>query len=71
MSRFIILEEDSSKREVVIDEKECRYKVNSMCFNNYDFKDLGKKCHKKEECKYFEKENKKRKNIENWKEKKK
>lgn len=44
MSRKIFWSETKVVAELIEDESECRYKVNSMCFNNYS-KMLGKKCH--------------------------
>lgn len=51
MSRWLLIGEDefgeSKYKDIVIDEKECRYKVNGICFNNNIMEKLGKKCYKK------------------------
>lgn len=46
MSRWLLIGEDefgdSKYKDIVIDEKECRYKVNGICFNNNIMEKLGK-----------------------------
>ena len=51
MSRWLLIGEnefgESKYKDIVIDEEECRYKVNNICFNNNITEKLGKKCYKK------------------------
>lgn len=56
MSRKLFLGESDIIKEVIYREDECRYKTNNICFNNSNFKMLGKKCHG---CQQFTKEDSK------------
>lgn len=59
MSKRTYLGEELEVEKVVIaSERECDYKVDGMCTNNYNMRWLGKKCHFlcDKECRYYEKE---------------
>lgn len=44
MSRIIYWNETDIVKETITSKKECKHKVNNICFNN-NSKKLGKKCH--------------------------
>jgi len=45
VSRVTYEDEKGIERVVIIDYKECRLKTNGKCYNNYDWRKLGKVCH--------------------------
>lgn len=54
MSRILFWNDEDICKEIILNENECRFKCNGMCYNNRS-KKLGKKCHHR--CEDFTEEN--------------
>ena len=44
MSRRTYFDARGEERAVIISYEECRYKTNGICYNNYEWRTLGKRC---------------------------
>lgn len=53
LSRYLIIDNRKVKT-CIVKEDDCKYKTNGKCYNNGDYKKLGKICLKK--CERYEKE---------------
>lgn len=47
MSRRTFIKEDETEIEIIESNEKCRYMVNGKCYNNKDYRTLGKVCHKR------------------------
>lgn len=45
MSRITYEDEEGKEVVVIVDYEACKFKTNKKCYNNYDWKKLGKVCH--------------------------